>query len=507
MGINILFSHFFLYSFDAITLGENRVLELNTDYDYKSNGYKISKENDGLYVVAKAAHYFSKHEADLAAESLHQEIMQENSFFCLNSLESYNINFKEWCQANSSIYKEFKHRLLKISREHGLDKIFPDMYSDENLERVFESDRLVDCDDLKYFLEKTNNFDLLSKLWKDTIGSFAGICEIHIGKKSYLTIDENLPDIVTTEQGIKELASSYYEYPEHYEYNGYEESEIDLLIESLNNPELKVRATAYELLINGLKTPKIKLAIAKGLLLNPGDRIYSVWQAGIRFDDQAYYLIYDSCDLNQELVIKENSELDYINDSEFDEDYLAPDYFEEEYELSEDDYQDPEIESYESFFAEYIKQDELIEISDRQKRIWDELEAFDIETSISYEIGCLFASHYICQNRAEAIAESLHQKSIKKHDIWSFRWEKINDLEAWCIANNVPYQKKCYDDPNEDSTISTVDREHLMNYLQQPKNINLLSKLWKDAVGNFAFVCEQTVENQTYLKIDVNYQY
>jgi hypothetical protein len=484
---------FFTDSSYILESEENRILELNINYDYKSNGYKITKEDNGLHdnglhIVAKPHHYFSKYEAELIAESLHQEIMQEWSFMCFNIHfgDDDNFNAKQWCLEN-------------------------------NL-----SGKWNNRDEIKDFLEKTDNLNLLSKLWKETEGNFATICEIHIGKKSYLTIDKNLPDITTPEQRIKQLDSYYKEDPDHYEDYGYKESDISLLIESLNNPEIKVRATAYKLLQNALKTKKVQLAIAQGLLLNPGDRVYSVWKAEIGFDDEAYYLI-DSCgDLERELIIKEISVFDDNNYYELDDDYSEQDYPEEEYEVSEDDYQDPEIESYNSFVAEYIEQNESIKISDRvceaslkdlaylkgnrQTKIWDELANLDLEISDSYERGCLFVSRHICKNQAEGIAESLHQKMMKKYSIGSFRWDKINDLETWCIANNVPYQKKYYGDSNKDSSISGIDEKHLMNYLQQPKNIDLLSKLWKDAVGRFAFVCEQTVKNKTYLKIDVNYQ-
>jgi hypothetical protein len=297
--------------------------------------------------------------------------------------------------------------------------------------------------------------------------------------------------IATINQELKLLADTFQ----------YDAVGINFLIELLNHSKLEIRAKAYRLLQN-IDSEKVRQARAKGILLNPGDRVYSVWKAEIGFDDQAYYLD-DSCDVNRELVIRENSGFDYNNYYEFDEDYLRENYIEEEYEVSEDDYQDPEIESYDSFFAEYIEQDESISISDRQTKIWDELANLDLEISDSYERGCLFVSRHICKNRAEAIAESLHQKMMKKYSIGSFSWDKINDLETWCIANNVPYQKKYYGDPNKDFSISWID---LINYLQQPENIDLLSKLWKDAVGSFAFVCEQTVKNKTYLKIDVNCQ-
>ncbi|MGL5076509.1 MAG: hypothetical protein ACRDBG_11895, partial [Waterburya sp.] len=396
--------------------------------------------------------------------------------------KAQNFNVKQWCLANKISYQEVKRIQREKFYKNGLDRLF----TPEELVEELEFDRWDNCNEIMDLLKQSNNLNLLSKLWKETIGNFAGIREIHIGKKSYLKIDENLPDIVTPEQKIELLAYADY----------YEQSDIEFLIESLSSSEIVIRAKAYQLLQN-IDPEKLRKARAKGFLLNPGDRVYSVWKSGIGFDDEAYYLN-DSCHVNRELIIKENSDFDYNNYYEFYEDYLRQDYIEEEYELSEDDYQDPEIESYESFFAEYIEQDESIKISDRQKRLWDELADLDLEI-YSYERGDpLFVSRHICKNQAEKIAESLHQKIMKEHGIGSFIWDKINDLETWCIANNVPYQKDSYRD--------SIDEKHLMNYLKQPENIHLFSKLWKDAVGSFSFVCEQTVKNKTYLKIDVNCQ-
>ncbi len=486
-------SIYFNDSFYSLFNGENCVLELNTDYDYKSNGYKIIKDDGCLYIVAKSPHYFSRSEAEGMAESLHQKIMLEWSLgdFELDWIDkAQKFNVKQWCLANNISYQEVKRIQREKFYKNGLDRSF----TPEELVEGLEFDRWDNCNEIMDLLKQTNNLNLLSKLWKETIGNFAGICEINIGKQSYLTIDENLPDIVTPEQKIELLAYADY----------YEQSDIEFLIESLSSSEIKVRAMAYKLL-QGAESLKTQLEIAKGFLLNPGDRVYSVWRSGIGFDDEAYYLV-DACDLSKELIIEENKDFDYTNYDEFYDDYFEQDYPEEEYELSEDDYQDPEIESYESFFAEYIEQDESIKISDRQKRLWDELAALDVDI-YSYERGDpLFVSRHICKNQAEKIAELLHQKIIKEYEIGSFIWDKINDLETWCIANNVSYQKKYFGDPNKNDSISCIDEKHLMNYLKKPENINLFSKLWKDAVGSFAFVCEQTVKNKTYLKIDVNCQ-
>ena len=64
---------------------------------------------------------------------------------------------------------------------------------------------------------------------------------------------------------------------------------VDFLIDTLADPCLEIRAKAYQLL-QSVKTEKVSQAIASGLLLNPGDRVYSVYQSTMCFTDDGYYL-------------------------------------------------------------------------------------------------------------------------------------------------------------------------------------------------------------------------
>jgi hypothetical protein len=70
----------------------------------------------------------------------------------------------------------------------------------------------------------------------------------------------------------------------------YDTVRITFLIELLSHSELEIRAKAYKLLQNNVDSDKVRKIILKGILLNPGDRIYSVYRLGIQFDDQEYYL-------------------------------------------------------------------------------------------------------------------------------------------------------------------------------------------------------------------------
>ncbi|MEO1006116.1 MAG: hypothetical protein AAFW67_09760, partial [Cyanobacteria bacterium J06638_38] len=64
---------------------------------------------------------------------------------------------------------------------------------------------------------------------------------------------------------------------------------IDFLIDCLEDPELEIRATAYQLL-QDIESEKVQQAITPGILFNPGDKIYHVVQSSMWFNDSFYSL-------------------------------------------------------------------------------------------------------------------------------------------------------------------------------------------------------------------------
>ncbi|MBL1178699.1 hypothetical protein [Pantanalinema sp. GBBB05] len=74
----------------------------------------------------------------------------------------------------------------------------------------------------------------------------------------------------------------------------YGEAGIDVLVEAVHDAALIVRAKACQLL-QRIDSPKAQQAIANGLWLNPGDRIYYVFASFSDYNDCWYYLV-DSID-------------------------------------------------------------------------------------------------------------------------------------------------------------------------------------------------------------------
>lgn len=70
----------------------------------------------------------------------------------------------------------------------------------------------------------------------------------------------------------------------------YDATGVNLLIDLLDDAELRVRVMAYELLAL-IGSEKAKSAIANGIRLNPGDRIYHVYESAIEYNDNWLELI------------------------------------------------------------------------------------------------------------------------------------------------------------------------------------------------------------------------
>lgn len=228
----------------------------------------------------------------------------------------------------------------------------------------------------------------------------------------------------------------------------YGDAGIDLLIEALNDGEIEIRAKAFQLLQN-VESGKVKQIVNKGIPLKKGDKLYSVYESIIDYNDYCYDLI------------------DYIDD--------------------EDDY-------------------------------------YDFE-------GQLLSQHILKEN-AEAVALKYHCWRTLKEDILEIGWNECDGLRekfniiSWCKNHNIPIRLP--DESNsqfEQRLIAKLNNikvsQHIyqdvdinkynwdirnqlevktINYLKENHKFELLGQLWFDAVGKLAFVHEESIEKETYLK-------
>lgn len=236
----------------------------------------------------------------------------------------------------------------------------------------------------------------------------------------------------------------------------YGESGIDFLIDRLNDPELKVRAKAYELLQHN-QSQKVQQAIAPGLLFNPGDKIFYVRKSTMWFDD-SFYSLYPSSNVDKARHLVTDN--DYIN-------------------------QGFKIISFDQ--AAYI---------------------------------ITFTPYFINYQQAKLSAESLHNKRISEVSITEFELNDDEEkIKQWCdryqitqAVNNLQKEKNLKNgldrwleidgmsDFKDNIYWSTVE-----SYLKSSEDLDLLNQLWQDLVGKFAFVGEIIFDKTTYLSIDPYY--
>lgn len=231
--------------------------------------------------------YLSLEEAKYKAETIHRRLIQNEGIGGLGfEWYSENISLEQWCIEHIDDY---------------------DRYDWQSRSEVFD------------YLYLPENIELLSKFWKDGIGHFAFVKEEFVRQSIHIRIGESLAKRTVEEN----MSTEFIAKPRNYqreavsfliqswesdrrklyllsEFVEHGELGIDFLIACLSDKELEVRAKAYELL-RSVELKKAKDAIASGLLLNPGDKIYSVYQAGIWFTDTVY-LLFDGVDYLKDLT-------------------------------------------------------------------------------------------------------------------------------------------------------------------------------------------------------------
>ena len=226
-------------------------------------------------------------------------------------------------------------------------------------------------------------------------------------------------------------------------------------------------------------------AIASGLLLNPGDIIYSVYESAMWFTDSSYLVF------------------DYIDDSEPFRDEIYG-----KSEPDEDDglayckctrlfcYINPE---YAERKAKYIHQQEC------QKNGADFMSFWWQKRNSNFDLKQWCLEHKILLeqewnnlvNKSDWVIKEL---IIKNHDRSLLdelnRSEYIyhpDHIDVWCRDNDVFYDENA---SNRDNYYRILD------LLGLPRNIKLLSKFYEDGVGKFAFVREEVVEQQTHVPVN-----
>ena len=442
----------------------NLVRHLSTYDDYKDRGYKIIRFDKVAYITTYTPYFVNYQQAQTAAELLQNKRIFEVSLGDFD-LKHDKETIKQWCDLYQ-ITKEVIDLQIERDKQTGLYKL----YESQNLN--------FDSIDIYWFtveeyLKSIKNLNLLNQLWQDLVGKFASIGEIVFDRTTYLNIDRYYSQILEHQNTYK---YSLGEDVEEVSLSS-EEAEIDVLLTALNDPKLEIRNLAYQLL-QGVESEKAQQAIYQGLKLNPGDKIYSVYQAGICYSDEILYTLWDYVDYPEQLRYQlEENKRDRTEQSQRIYCYTNK----QQAELTAETLHRHLIKETKISF-EWRKENPNFDVKQwcidnnfPYKSEWDSWS--DLYTyQIIFEI-----KDVICQN--DKLSNNFRRSRYIYHP---------KHIDTWCDDNQIEYDR---DLDNWENYRKLVD------YLHLPENIELLSKFWKDGIGHMAFVKEEIVQQTAYVKI------
>ena len=432
------------------------IKNLVTCNDYRHENYKIVSFDREVYARACSfdRYYLNRKQAQSKVELLQK---QKISAFSIAQfiLKQKRPTIEQWCDQYQIIEKVIEFQ--KNEDDKGsYDK-------SDNIVDQFD----IDCSTVEKYLKDKNNLELLNQLWQDFVGEFAGVYEICFDKKTYLTIDPYYSSI------LKQKKEAIYE--DSQGSLSSEDAEMNLLLTALNHPKLETRSIAYQLL-QGIESEKAQESIYGGIKLNLGDKVYSVYQSGMGFDDQEYHLLPDYIDYCKQIYLQiEGSYQDHPSS------YAQRKYCFTDKQQAEETAEvlHRKLISKESFCSDWRKENPNFNVKQwcvdnniSYKSEWNDLSDFWITQEIK---GYISENDYLTDNfrRSRYIYHPKH-------------------IDTWCDDNSVEY----------DRSLDNWDNyEKVMDYLDLPENIELLSKFWKDGTGNFAFVKEEIVLQKTYIEI------
>ncbi len=229
----------------------------------------------------------------------------------------------------------------------------------------------------------------------------------------------------------------------------YGDAGIDLLIESLGDGEIELRAKAFQLL-QDVDSEKVKQIVNKGIPLKKGDKLYSVYASYIDYDDECYILV-DST--KKVLTCYEEIGFQAIHS-----------------------------------IARYVHKSEAVVVAeDLHKTIL-------IGTKLSE-----FCRKYNLKLDEREIDQLKWLFDEAEGCINEFRFDPglatTSNLNDFCITNNVPLESRIVKEDEWDF------KNRILTHLKITKNYDTLSLFFDFLqIGKFAFVEEEIVDKEAYLK-------
>jgi hypothetical protein len=259
----------------------------------------------------------------------------------------------------------------------------------------------------------------------------------------------------------------------------YGEAGVDFLIATLNNdPVLTVRATAYQLL-QLVELEKAKTAIANGLLFNPGDRIYTVYESVIAYNDWCYDLLQtyeDIEDYGYRLTLVSQ----HIQRSSAE---MAAQLHHQWRSIQED----------ECYYLPRIGWDE-------NNGIRDDFDVVNWCKTHQVLIRLPGESRSDFEQRLNTLGYSIYQTNrlTEEHELILQELAKQEFDEEEHTAHHLGIQRPW------DLRLRRAVEDRTIKLLQASQQYELLGQLWLDAVGRLAFVHEEIVTTPTYVKVVEN---
>lgn len=289
----------------------------------------------------------------------------------------------------------------------------------------------------------------------------------------------------------------------------YQDEGIELLIEALSDSVLAVRATAAESL-QKTDNERARLAIANGIIINPGDRIYSVYETYL--DHHNHNRWWDELLISLEVIKARYPKFTpkLISRHIFKANAEAAALLHHNWRVLQDDlsFYFPRLDLYE---RNSLRHNFNIVDWCRNNNI---LIRFPGESRVEFEQRCYIddSANLKLSEEDRLIYKEKLKKKLNLQRTWCYIKQQamMREFEQRCFPNTsaklkLPEEYRLiyeewfrWDKPDLEFNRQDLEERVIVN-LQASQRYELLGQLWLECVGSLAFVCEEIVSQQSYM--------
>jgi|GEM_PF-2606426 len=257
----------------------------------------------------------------------------------------------------------------------------------------------------------------------------------------------------------------------------YGEAGIEFLIEVLSAPELTVRATAYNVL-KDVNIEQAQSAIASEFLLHPGDRVYSIYESAITYNDWCYDLLVDVEEI--ELYYGALSNINCFSRHIFRSSAEIAAKLHHDWRAIQDN------------VCRYFSQIGWDDLSNERERfnILEWCKNYNVLIRLPDEGKASF------EKRLAAAGYSTNLSNCTLNEEMEFLQQELIDLEE---SENQKISHVDEDREEIEWKIRYELEKKTIKFLQVSQRYELLGQLWLDAIGQLTFIHEETIEGEMYI--------